>query len=173
MDNNAKKKFRWRYFIDKPFQIRFIGRFVILILLGLGISMIVIGIVNINRYKDNLYYKTLKLDPSVQITETDPDKNFANSIDRTHPLNIFQLYFPPLIIISALYLILIAIFGLFISHKMAGPIYRIRKTLQDATDGKLDMDTIKFRLRKGDELQDLVTSMNNFLEKYGKKIVSK
>ena len=33
------QKVRWRYFIDKPFQIRFIVRFFILILIGLALSL--------------------------------------------------------------------------------------------------------------------------------------
>jgi len=66
------------------------------------------------------------------------------------------------------YLILIAVFGLFISHKMAGPIYRIKKTLDEAADGKIDIKTLEFRLRKQDELHDLVKSLNRFLNKLNK-----
>jgi methyl-accepting chemotaxis protein len=156
------KKLRWRYFIDKPFQIRFILRFSVLILLGLVLSFAMLGIYNINRFKAPLYFKAKQLtgEEWKKVNLNDP----STYIDMK-PLNIFQLYMAPLIYISILYLVLIAIFGLFISHKMAGPIYRIKKTLQDAGSGEVDINTLVFRLRKGDEFHDLVETLNKFLDK--------
>ncbi|MFN3660975.1 MAG: hypothetical protein ACK4TN_07065 [Brevinematales bacterium] len=80
----------------------------------------------------------------------------------------FEIQMWPMIWLSVVYLILIAVFGLFISHKMAGPIYRIKKTLDEASEGKIDIKTLEFRLRKQDELHDLVKSLNRFLNKITK-----
>ncbi len=160
------KKFRWRYFIDKPFQSRFILRFSVLILLGLALSFAILGLYNLNRFKSPLYFK------AKQLTEEEWKKvniNDPSTYIDIKPQNIFQLYMPPLIYISILYLVLIAVFGLFISHKMAGPIYRIKKNLREAGTGAVDINSMVFRLRKGDELQDLVEALNLFLDKVYRK----
>jgi methyl-accepting chemotaxis protein len=162
-----KKKFRWRYFIDKPFQIRFILRFSILIIFGFAVSFGIMAVYNITRYKEPLYFKAKQLTPE-EWKNVDPN-NPATFIDFSKPLNIFQIYSMPLIYISVLYIVLIAVFGLFISHKMAGPVYRIKKTLKEAADGKIDIKDLKFRLRKNDELQDLVEALNYFIDKVSKK----
>jgi len=47
---------------------------------------------------------------------------------------------------------------LFASHKIAGPLYRLEKDVQEITAGNLK---IVFRLREGDELKALVGSMND------------
>lgn len=166
--SNKKKQFRWKYFIDKPFQLRFIVRFFVLILIGLGVSFAAIGISNLNRFKAPLYFKAKLLDPNAP-APTDPNQALLNSIDFAHPMNSFELYWPPLVLVSILYLVLIAVFGLFISHKMAGPVYRIKKTLEEASNGKVDLKSLIFKLRKKDELQDLVDSLNKFLEKTYRK----
>ncbi|MGC8764874.1 MAG: HAMP domain-containing protein [Brevinematia bacterium] len=161
-----KKKFRWRYFIDKPFQIRFILRFSVLILLGFALSFAVMALYKSMRFTEPLYFRAKML------TEEEWKKvdynNPATYLDMK-PLNIFEIYFKPLTYISILYILLIAIFGLFISHKLAGPVYRIKRTLQDAANGKMDIKDLKFRLRKKDELQDLVEALNYFIEKVAKK----
>lgn len=169
MENN-KKAFRWRYFIDKPFQLRFIARFSILIILGLGISLLVLGIANTQRFNTNVFFqaKNVTKDASgnYNLNYNDPFYKVVSPA----PVNIFQLQMWPMIYVSILYIILIIVFGLFISHKMAGPIYRIKKTLDMATKGQIDIKTLEFKLRKKDELQDLVDSLNKFLDSiYGKK----
>lgn len=164
----AGKKFRWRYFIDKPFQIRFIARFLILILLGLGISLGVLLIANSQKFNQNLFFqvKNVEYDASGKFN-IDPNAPFYEIFDTT-PVNVFQIQMYPMIWMSVLYLVLIIFFGLFISHKMAGPVYRIKKTLQEVADGRISVQDAKFRLRKRDELKDLVESLNAFLDKTGK-----
>lgn len=151
--------------------MRFIVRFSALILLGLALSLGVIGLYNMTKFKEPLFFQAKFIPNDLKekiLQEKDADKAFAMTIDRK-PINIFQLYLKPLVGISALYIILIAVFGLFFSHKMAGPVYRIKRTLDDAQQGKIDIKTLQFRLRKKDELQDLAESLNKFLQKYDKK----
>ena len=160
------KKFRWRYFIDKPFQTRFILRFSILIFLGFILFFAVMAVFKFTRYKEPLYFKAKLL------TEEEwkkVDFNNPTTFLDMKPLNIFEIYSSPLIYISILYILLITIFGLFISHKLAGPVYRIKKTLNDAADGKIDLKDLKFRLRKKDELQDLVEALNYFIDRMSTK----
>ena len=64
---------------------------------------------------------------------------------------------------------LIFILGLLFSHKIAGPVYRIEKTLGDISKGNLGL---KIRLRDGDELVDLAHTINNLVENFNKTIIS-
>jgi len=63
---------------------------------------------------------------------------------------------------------LIFILGLLFSHRIAGPVYRIEKTLGDISKGNLGL---KIRLREGDELVDLAYMINNLVEKFNETII--
>jgi len=64
---------------------------------------------------------------------------------------------------------LIFILGLLFSHKIAGPVYRIEKTLADISKGNLGL---RIKLRKGDELVDIADTINNLAESFNKTIIS-
>jgi len=51
----------------------------------------------------------------------------------------------------------IYIFGLFFSHKMAGPVYRLRNDIAEMTDGDLER---KVSLREKECFQLLATDIN-------------
>ncbi|MBU4148818.1 MAG: hypothetical protein KKB52_00535 [Candidatus Omnitrophica bacterium] len=61
----------------------------------------------------------------------------------------------------------IFILGLFFSHKIAGPVYRIEKSLYEIIKGNL---TLKFRLRKGDELWDLANLLTTMTESFNNSV---
>ncbi|HDP16272.1 MAG TPA: methyl-accepting chemotaxis protein [Candidatus Omnitrophica bacterium] len=63
----------------------------------------------------------------------------------------------------------IFILGLLFSHKIAGPVYRIEKTIYDMSKGNL---TLRIRLRKGDELWDLADIINAMTEKLDNSLES-
>ena len=63
---------------------------------------------------------------------------------------------------------LIFILGLLFSHRIAGPVYRIGKTLRDISKGNL---SLRIRLREGDELIDLADTINNLTENFNKTII--
>ena len=59
---------------------------------------------------------------------------------------------------------IILLFGalsIFITHKIAGPLYRLKKALSLITEGNLDA---KVKLRKGDDLKDLAEHFNMLAE---------
>lgn len=64
---------------------------------------------------------------------------------------------------------LIFILGLLFSHRIAGPVYRISKTLEEITKGNLGL---KIKLREGDELVDLADMINNLTDNINKTITS-
>ena len=78
------------------------------------------------------------------------------------PLNAYDLYATPIIAISVINLVVIVIFSLFFSHKMAGPVRRIKKTLQAYLD---EGEYRTITLRKGDHFIELADMINKVMDK--------
>lgn len=55
---------------------------------------------------------------------------------------------------------ILAIISVYITHKLAGPIYRFEKTAKDVINGDL---SVRIRLRKKDDLKDLANLFNQLL----------
>jgi nitrogen fixation/metabolism regulation signal transduction histidine kinase len=57
------------------------------------------------------------------------------------------------VLVSALAVMvfLIGVLGIYFTHKVAGPVYKMKLLLKEVADGKL---RVAARLRKGDELQE-------------------
>lgn len=64
--------------------------------------------------------------------------------------------------LSALILI-ISLGTVFMTHKIAGPLYRIRMLLNEVQKGNLD---VNFKLREGDQLQGLAHALNDLIGNY-------
>ncbi len=72
-----------------------------------------------------------------------------------------------LIINSLIYTALVAVVSVYISHKIAGPVFKLKKQIREIIDSG---DTSKkIFIRKGDELNDLVAVINELLEKVSMK----
>lgn len=56
-----------------------------------------------------------------------------------------------------LIIVLFGAFSIFITHKLAGPVFVLERMARDITKGDL---TVRTRLRKGDDLNDLAEDMN-------------
>ena len=56
---------------------------------------------------------------------------------------------------------LVSVFGIRLSHKVAGPLVRIRAALADMAQGRFD---IHIKLRKGDALTELAEDINRLAE---------
>ncbi|MCK5219053.1 HAMP domain-containing protein, partial [bacterium] len=65
-----------------------------------------------------------------------------------------------MLMILLVFLVLVAVFSIFVSHQIAGPIYRFEKTLQAVAGGDL---TMRVGLRKRDEFKHLADSMNEMV----------
>jgi len=61
----------------------------------------------------------------------------------------------------------IAVLSLFYSHKVAGPLYRVKQTTRDIANGRLNI-TIKFR--KGDAIHPISDSLNKVTNNYRERL---
>ncbi|MEK6645337.1 MAG: hypothetical protein AABY84_01490 [Candidatus Firestonebacteria bacterium] len=72
-----------------------------------------------------------------------------------------------LLISGVLYLILITVLSIFVSHKIAGPVYRFNKDINEIIHtGKFDK---YIRVREKDELQDVAKALNNLIQDWSHK----
>lgn len=68
--------------------------------------------------------------------------------------------------ISAAIMLFIATWVLFLTHRVTGPIYHIKRVIAELRRG----DTkVRVRLRKNDEFQDLARSFNELIDELQKK----
>jgi methyl-accepting chemotaxis protein len=164
-DNSADQtQTRWRYYIDREFQTRFMVRFSLVILLVMIMTLGVLFLVREGAYNllpgdSGVLYS---LDVEKPLTVVGEDGLESQVLAPDVPYNAFDLYWRPIMLISVANLILIVIFSLFYSHSMAGPIYNIKRSLRELRDGKTPR---MIRVRKGDQFQDLAELLNEVIEK--------
>jgi methyl-accepting chemotaxis protein len=135
--NNTSQSKRLNYYIDKKFQTSFIIKFCAIVALG---SVMTIGIL----------YLLSGQSTTVLMTNA-----------RTHVLPTSE-YILPLIIQTVLIVLVMVGIGtiiqvLLISHKIAGPLYRLKEGFKKVKSGDF---TIGLNLRQPDQLKDVANDFN-------------
>ena len=145
---SQKKYKRKSYIIDPEFQNRMIRRLCFLGIAIIASSLLFLTVVH------HLYG-----DVQLIVTQPDPFKS-ATMFTSTpvEPSSLFNLLWPVMAICVGITLVFLFFFGIIMSHRMAGPIYRIRMILQEMTGGNLRGDV---RLRKKDEFKHLANDLND------------
>jgi len=134
---------RRHYFIDKRFQAEFIVKFCAIVLF----SSFAIGV---------LLFFLLKSSTTVAI------ENARVTVKSTSDF-ILPIVTEILLIVAALSAASVAVLTLFFSHKIVGPLYRLKKEAEKIKDGDLKAN---FTTRKDDQLKELsavLTEMDNVL----------
>jgi len=138
---------RKNYLIKKKFQLPLLFRFILLIVLA---SLLVVGLFML-------------------ISRNTLTTGYSNSILRVE--NTPRYFFPMLMIMALISAIGIAILGTVIfislSHRIAGPLHRFEKVLQNMEKGDL---TSRMTLRKNDQLTEFKTALNLLVESLDRKI---
>lgn len=128
---------RRKYFIDKKYQTKYILLTVILLLIYTLLFALIIFIP---------YMVPLSSDLPL------PEQTAAARTLLTLHANVWK----PL----GLVIVIMGILSIFISHRVAGPVYRIKKDLDSVIAG--DLSTC-IRLRRGDDLQELADKFNQMI----------
>ncbi|MFA5145723.1 MAG: methyl-accepting chemotaxis protein [Candidatus Omnitrophota bacterium] len=143
MDNlNTKVGRRKQYFIEKEFQVKFILKFCALVAVG---GLLFIGIL----------YFLLMQSTTVSIVN-------SRVVVRTTADFILPVLVQTVVIVTIIVSLATIAVTLFISHKIAGPLYRFKKALQELENGDFSSD---FRLRHLDQLQELAGVFNSMVKK--------
>ena len=135
-----KKKWKRRnYFINPKLQLRYIGIMLAFVLL---VSITLICIV----------YRSGTIQMIAEINRIYPEGI---------PGFMLKLIFQQLGATFLITLPVIILASIFLSHKIAGPLFRIKGELREIGEGDLGL---RVRIRKGDELHDLVKEINYMTE---------
>ena len=138
---------RKNYFIKKRFQMGFIYRFILLLLLE---SLLIAGL-----------FMYISSD-----TLTTGYFNYILKIERTSDFFFISFLLITSIVVIGMAMIGMAVFIL-LSHRIAGPLYRFEKDLAEMAQGDL---TKRIALRKTDQLTELKEALNISEEFIGKEI---
>jgi len=132
---------RRQYYISKKFQTRFILRFFLILVLG---GVVTVGLTLLNT-QDTL-------------TSTYVDSRLV--IQSTSLAIMPSVIFTTLLTTGILGVVAVLV-TLLASHKIAGPIYRFEKDIQQVGEGDLRH---RIRIRKNDQFQELAVSLNQMID---------
>ena len=158
---NYKRK---TYIINRQLQFRMIATFLLSVLGALLLfTGIMLGYYWITTLAgENVFDEYIKIYERVE----SKDENGAitsKSVERI--TNRWSIVIPPLLINNLIIMVVIAIIGIFYSHKIAGPVFRIKADIDKVLSGDKD---VRIVLRKNDKLHDLADSVNLLIEELRK-----
>jgi methyl-accepting chemotaxis protein len=148
MSQDKKHYKRKHYFVKKTFQATFILKFCLIILLGALLSTVLLFLLSQNTLTSSFHHSELTI------------KNTATAI--LPSIILTNLITLGLISLAAIVVIL------FISHKIAGPMFRLENDIKKIREGNL---TNKIRLREKDQITDLADEINRMTDSYHEKIL--
>jgi nitrogen fixation/metabolism regulation signal transduction histidine kinase len=86
----------------------------------------------------------------------------ANSLDESLQFSQFlSLIFPPLMAAMLLGILLVIIFGIFYSHRLAGPVFNLKRRMRELGEGRFQTG---MHIRKRDEFHDVEDAFNEMTE---------
>lgn len=143
-DANRRKQ----YFIKKGFQTRFVLKFCFLLLIAVVLSSALLYSFSRGTLTSTFEHATLRVTDTAEAIL--PAMLYTNLI--------------------TLALVLVAAIGvtLFVSHKIAGPLFRFEKELQAVAGGDL---TKRISLRHKDQGKDMAESLNQMIASLHEKVV--
>ena len=147
-----KQRKRRIYIIDPEFQYGFIRKISMIAVLIIVMSLFFLATVH-------------QLYGSVQIEVAQPDPFAVSESITTLPqqISILKLLLPVMLICLLVTVVAIFFWGVIISHRMAGPLYRMRQTLDQMAQGDL---SVEIRLRRKDDFKSLAENINNLKKRW-------
>lgn len=82
------------------------------------------------------------------------------------PVKRINIILPPLLINNLVIMVAIAVIGIFFSHRIAGPVYRMMKDIQRVINGE---PGVRVHLRKKDSLHELAERLNALFDEREKE----
>jgi len=162
------RKTRTRYLIDKQFQLKYILDYTKILLGGAVVTIAILFSTSADRntvYQLNNNTVTYYQKTTTSVNGKTTEKFTPIEIllpDYTKETSLLQLKLNGILIVSFWYLVIISLFTLFKSHKMAGPVLKIRQAI---TNFLKTGATDKVTLRKNDEFRELAELVNRLLKK--------
>jgi len=157
---------RRNYIIDKSFQFKFIATFLVIIVISMALFSAGFALYYWVMYMagDNIFAEVISIHK--QVVEVDANGNAVKKSIEKPGYNRLELVLPPLLINNLIIMVLISIIGIFYSHRIAGPVYRIEKDITRSLAGEKN---VRIHLRKHDKLQSLADQVNTLLDRLENK----
>ncbi len=165
--SGEKERFsRRNYFVLKGFQLRFSA---LVFIVTFTVGVICVWTTYITTWNDisqqvkskafygriaRVYDQQLDDEKNAEIISSVFALEFAEIFDRVSTVLVLRL------LVGALILFVLSIF---VSHKMAGPLFRMENIANSMRKGDLSVDLKK--LRSGDEMEDLARAINGAITK--------
>ena len=150
MDQPAKPAYqrRWQFVIDKGIQNRIIWRFILTVIASIIFSnLISLGFLKIKEMftpsSQDLIYLTNSMNENLAFTRA------------------LEILWLPLLISLVLGTVLVLVFGVFFSHRIAGPIFNLKRMMGQVEKGQLN---ILMKTRKKDEFKDVEEGFNRMVK---------
>ena len=136
---------RKQYLVARKFQLKYVGLILLLMFLTATMCSYVV------------YYTAMIL----------MGEKLANVYPQGRLISIVKLVNFRILLSVILITPLVAVIGIFLSHRIAGPIFRMEKFLYDMASGNL---ASRITLRQNDELMTLANGINNLAESMSSSI---
>jgi len=130
---------RRNYLVAKKFQLKFAG-----LILGFMFLVALFSALTI-------YYNTWMV-LGEKLANVYPQGRLKGILQHANYVLFFRI-----LIVSPIVLF----FAIYVSHRIAGPIYRIRRDLEQVAAGNY---SLRIKLRKTDELKDVADAMNKVID---------
>jgi methyl-accepting chemotaxis protein len=155
---------RQNYLIDKKFQYQFVAWFLLLVVISLFVFSGGMAAYYWIRYMagENVFSEFIYIQKQVRVTNEKGEVTGTRS-EMQPPINRLELILPSILINNVIIMVIIAVIGIFYSHRIAGPIYRIEQDLARILGGERE---VKIRVRQKDKMQSLVAKINQLIAKY-------
>lgn len=141
MDNKIKGYKRKQYLVAKKFQLKYVGIILVLMFLTAALCSYVV------------YYTSMIL----------MGEKLANVYPQGRLISIVKIVNLRILLSVILVTPLVTLIGIFLSHRIAGPIYRMERFMDSLTAGDL---TSRIYLRRGDELMTVASSINRLADSF-------
>ena len=149
---SSARKQRKSYIVDKPFQLGFIKKISILVVVYVVFSLIAFAL-------------TYHMYGEVSVPGVDPlyDASKSTMDALSGHGTVFDILWPVMAVTLCVILLITFVYGMILSHRMAGPLYRLRQELKHLLVGDPRPD---ISLREGDEFENLYEEVNGVKMRY-------
>jgi HAMP domain-containing protein len=150
MGDKTQRRMR-NYLIDRPFQLKYTGMVLLVtVSVASGLGYVAYGF---SQGQTEALTAHIAAQPDLDPDTATDLEDFAQQEDRK---------IRNAIVAGVLLLTLaLGLTGIVVTHRVVGPVYRMKRLFRHVSDGKLEITT---GIRKGDELQELYRSFAEMVE---------
>lgn len=158
---------RKKYVINRQFQFSFIATFLLMIVVSLLVFSGGAGVFYWFRYMagENVFSEFIFIHKQIRTYNEEGEPTGTKS-EQLPPINRAELILPPLLINNLIIVVMIAGIGIFYSHRIAGPVYRMEQDIGRVLSGEKG---VAIRLRKKDKLKSLAAKINLLIKELEEK----